>query len=138
LKENTVSTVRLSWVSNAAAIPAPRWQRFCMTGRSTPPGSVVITVCGEVDHVSGPLLYTRLEANIHQAGPDLVVDLVGVSFLGVPGLTALMAARTAAAAAGIEFCVIARTRMVLRPLKVVGVDTVFDVAPTASVRQPQP
>ena len=80
----------------------------------------MVTVCGEVDLVSGPLLRTGLEAHIRQAGPDLVVDLDGVRFLGVAGLIALLATWTATVTAGVRFRVVARTPTVLQPLKATG------------------
>lgn len=129
-----MSTGCLSWMSDVDAVAAARPQgqrpcseRFCMTDRSARPGSVVVTVCGEVDLVSGPLLRTGLEAHVRQAGPDLVVDLGRVRFLGVAGLIALLATWTATVAAGVRFCVVARTPTVLRPLQVIGLDTMFDV-----------
>lgn len=104
-------------------------ERFAVTDHSNGPGSVVITVYGEVDLLSGPLLHDRLQEHIHHAGPDLVVDLTAVSYFGSSGLTTLMAAWNATVIAGVAFRVVARTRTVLHPLRITGVDRIVDVVP---------
>jgi anti-anti-sigma factor len=95
-------------------------------------GSVVVAVLGEVDLRSGPVLHTRLQEHVRTAGPDLVVDLTAVSFLGIAGLATLMAVWEATVTAEVEFVVVARTRAVLRPLSLTGLDRKFDVVPTLS------
>ena len=98
-----------------------------VTTRSVPPGVVVAAVCGEVDQETAPLLKNRLLAHLRPTGPPLVVDLTEVSFLGAAGLTVLIEAREAAVAEKIRLCVVARSRRVLRPLAITGLDRVFDV-----------
>ncbi|WP_186762669.1 STAS domain-containing protein [Lentzea tibetensis] len=104
-------------------------ERFAVTDHPNGPGSVVITVHGEVDLLSGPLLHARLQEHIHEAGPDLVVDLTAVRHFGSSGLTTLMAAWNATVIAGVAFRVVARTRTVLHPLRITGVDRIVDVVP---------
>lgn len=57
------------------------------------------------------------------------VDLTAVSFLGVIGLATLLAVWEATVTAEVEFVVVARTRAVLRPLRLTGLDRKFDVIP---------
>ncbi|MDX8032089.1 STAS domain-containing protein [Lentzea sp. BCCO 10_0856] len=101
--------------------------RFTVTEQLVRRGSVVIAVLGEVDARSGPVLHTRLQEHVRKAGPDLIVDLTAVSFLGIAGLATLMAVWEATVTAEVEFIVVARTRAVLRPLRLTGLDRKFDV-----------
>lgn len=91
--------------------------------------ALVCAVSGEVDLSTAPRLRERLLAQIHLAGPNLVVDLGEVRFFGAAGLSVLAEVRTAADAAGVGLCLVARTRPVLLPLTVTGLDVVFDVYP---------
>jgi anti-sigma B factor antagonist len=100
-----------------------------VTAHPVPPSAVVITVRGEVDLVTSPLLRDRLLAHLHDTAPQMIVDLTKVGFLGAAGLTALLTARQAATAAGITLCVVAHTRPVLLPLTITGLDGVFDIYP---------
>jgi anti-sigma B factor antagonist len=131
-----VSTVRLPKAPVVAQnIPHqsgqyPNTVRFTVDEQIARRGSVVITVLGEIDLRSGPVLHTRLREHVRQAGPDLVVDLTAVSFFGISGLATLMAAWEATVTAGVEFVVVARTRAVLRPLRLTGLDRKFEVVPT--------
>ncbi|MBB5803654.1 anti-anti-sigma factor [Saccharothrix ecbatanensis] len=92
-------------------------------------GTLVCAVSGEVDVCTAPWLRDRLLPRIHLAGPDLVVDLAEVRFFGAAGLTVLVEAKAAADASGVGFCVVARTRPVLLPLALTGLDLEFDVHP---------
>ncbi|WP_330276207.1 STAS domain-containing protein [Lentzea sp. NBC_00516] len=98
----------------------------------------MVAVLGEVDSRSGPVLHTRLREHIRLAGPDLIVDLTAVSFLGIAGLATLMAVWEATVTAEVEFIVVAHTRAVLRPLRLTGLDRKFDVIPSlAACHAPQ-
>ena len=65
-----------------------------------------------------------------QAPEKLAAIRPAVSFFGISGLAALMAVWEATVTAGVEFVVVARTRAVLRPLRLTGLDRKFDVVPT--------
>jgi anti-sigma B factor antagonist len=104
-------------------------QFLTVTAHPVPPSAVMITVRGEVDLVTSPLLRDRLLAHLHDTAPQVIVDLTRVGFFGAAGLTALLTARAAAMAAGIRLCVVAHTRPVLLPLAVAGQDGVFDIYP---------
>jgi anti-sigma B factor antagonist len=128
-----VSTVHLPWVPVVTqSVPRqsdrrPVTARFTVTEKLVRRGSVVIAVVGEVDLRSGPVLHVRLQEHVRKAGPDLIVDLRAVSFLGIAGLATLMAVWEATVIAEVEFVVVARTRAVLRPLRITGLDRKFDV-----------
>jgi anti-anti-sigma factor len=89
----------------------------------------VITVRGEVDLNTCPLLSDRLHRVIHRSGPDLIVDLTGVQFFGAAGVAVLVDVRSAAVTAEVGFRVVANTRAVLLPLSITGTDCLFDVFP---------
>jgi anti-anti-sigma factor len=93
------------------------------------PHAVVLAVCGEVDSSTSPLLHDRLLEQLRPTCPQLVVDLTEVSFFGAAGITVLVAVKEAAETAGIRMCLVACTRVVLRPLTITGLDSVFDVCP---------
>lgn len=128
-----MSTVDLPWAPVVAqSVPRqsnlrPVTVRFTVTEQLVRRGSIVIAVLGEVDLRSGPILHVRLQEHVRKAGPDLIVDLTAVSFLGIAGLATLMAVWEATVIAEVEFIVVARTRAVLRPLRLTGLDRKFDV-----------
>jgi anti-sigma B factor antagonist len=112
-----------------AAATLPRSELLTVTAESVRPGVVVITLRGEVDLFTCPVLRNSLRARTHEAGRLLIVDLTGVTFFGAAGLAALAAARGAALTEGFGLCLIARTRPVLMPLNVTGFDSMVDIYP---------
>ncbi|MDT7789669.1 MAG: anti-sigma factor antagonist [Pseudonocardiales bacterium] len=107
----------------------PDGEVLTVTVCPAPPDVVVLAVCGEVDSSTSPLLRDRLLEQLRPTCPQLAVDLTEVSFFGAAGITVLVAARRAAETAGIRMCLVARTRVVLLPLTITGLDSVFDVCP---------
>ncbi|WNV84779.1 STAS domain-containing protein [Umezawaea sp. Da 62-37] len=93
--------------------------------------TVVITARGDVDQSTSPLLVTHLRERIHQAGPNLVVDLTHVRHFGAAGITALVHARTMAAAAGVDLVVVV-SRVVLMSLGITRMESAFDLYSTLS------
>ncbi|MCP2243550.1 anti-anti-sigma factor [Lentzea aerocolonigenes] len=102
------------------------------------PDVVVIAVRGEVDSCTSPLLRDRLLEHVRPACSQLVVDLTGVSFFGAAGLTVLVTVREAADAAGVRLCLVADTRVVLRPIMITGLDEVIDIWPDVDHAQLRP
>jgi anti-sigma B factor antagonist len=115
--------IALPWAVRPAAPP------LTVTIRSLSPSALICAVFGEVDSWTAPRLRDRLVAQVHVGGPDLVVDLGEVGFLGAAGLGVLVEVKIAAEASGVGFCLVARTRPVLRPLTVTGLDLAFEVYP---------
>jgi anti-anti-sigma factor len=122
----------VSAASQSMPLVLPADELLIVTPCSARPGTVVITVSGEVDMSTGPLLKDRLHEQVHRSGPDLVVDLTSVRYFGVAGLTVLMDVRRVTVSAEIRFRVVAATRVVLLPLRLTGLDTVFDIYPDLS------
>ncbi|MFC9363074.1 STAS domain-containing protein [Rhodococcus sp. NPDC057014] len=57
-------------------------------------GPAMLTVCGNLDIVSAPILAACLHQATHHPGPGVVMDLLDVPFLGCPALAVLTAAAT--------------------------------------------
>ncbi len=111
------------------SLPESAAKFLTVTSQLAQPGTIVLTARGEVDMASAPYLRDRLQGEIHHAGPDLIANLNDVSFFGAAGLDVLADVQEAASLAEIGFCVVARTRKILMPLRVTGLDLVLDVYP---------
>jgi anti-sigma B factor antagonist len=107
------------------------------------PGTVLLSVEGEVDALTAPALETGLDDALEAARGEVagvVVDLSGVTFLASSGLAVLIGAAHRAEAQGGRLHLVAATRAITRPLQVTGADTLFDThadvgsALTASAR----
>ena len=93
---------------------------------------VVITVRGEVDIATAPLLRAVLDG-IYAARPRRVeIDLSGVTFLDSHALTTLVAARRRLAAVGAALVLRQPSRPVTRVLAISGLDRVFETSPSWS------
>lgn len=92
------------------------------------PGSAVVTVAGELDLATAPLLDEILFADLAEL---VVVDLTAVTFLGVAGITVLLRHRDLACLRGAAFRLVAGTRPVLRPMRLLGLDSGFEIHPDA-------
>lgn len=86
--------------------------------------ATVATIVGEVDISNAPELRAAITETIRTTtAPAVVLDLCGVTFLGSPGLAALIAADAQAAARGVQLGVVTGgNRVVLRPLQITGLD----------------
>lgn len=109
-----------------------------ITIRRVPPDMLVLAARGDVDISTSRHLQHVLLAHLNAAAPQVTVDLSGVGFLSAAGLTALVNGREAADAAGIDLCLVAGTRVVLRPLTITGLDGVFDIYPELTDALPAP
>ncbi|MFG2635412.1 STAS domain-containing protein [Streptomyces sp. NPDC048362] len=91
---------------------------------------------GPVLHVAGELDYDQAAALRRQAqlldlapGQRLTLDLAGLRFCDSTGITALLAARQHAQAAGADVVLTAVPPALLRVLSIVGLDQIFTVHP---------
>jgi anti-sigma B factor antagonist len=55
--------------------------------------SAVLAVCGEIDLASAPTFERALAEVLNENPPSLIIDLLGVRFLGSIGVAILMTAR---------------------------------------------
>ena len=91
-------------------------------------GAVTVTVVGEVDTFTAPVLRASLDTQLEQQPTELVIDLCGVQFLGSAGLAVLVETQKSARSRDVELRLIANTRAVTRPLEVTGLIDLFTIA----------
>jgi anti-sigma B factor antagonist len=91
-------------------------------------GVVTVTVVGEVDTFTAPVLRSTLDSQLEQQPAELVIDLSGVQFLGSAGLAVLVETQKSARAREVSLRLIATTRAVTRPLEVTGLIDLFTIA----------
>ncbi|MFF7721463.1 STAS domain-containing protein [Streptomyces luteogriseus] len=92
----------------------------------------VLHVAGDLDFDQAPELRGRLDRLTLSPGQCLVLDLSGLTFCDSSGITALLAARQHAMAAGADIILAAVPANLLRVLTVVGLDQVFTLRPDSS------
>lgn len=91
---------------------------------------VVITVRGEVDLHTNPVLRRAIDSALTGHPRAVVLDLREVGFLSSSGLSALVDLRRAAGLRGIAVRLVGEGRAVLRPLTAVGLVDHFTRCPT--------
>jgi anti-sigma B factor antagonist len=94
-------------------------------------GAVTVTVVGEVDTFTAPVLRSSLDSQLEQSPRELIIDLAGVQFLGSAGLAVLVETQKAARSRDVALRLIATTRAVTRPLEVTGLIDLFTIADSA-------
>ena len=94
-------------------------------------GAVTVTVVGEVDTFTAPVLRSSLDSQLEQSPRELIIDLSGVQFLGSAGLAVLVETQKAARSRDVALRLIATTRAVTRPLEVTGLIDLFTIADSA-------
>ncbi|MGA9309444.1 MAG: STAS domain-containing protein [Pseudonocardiaceae bacterium] len=90
-------------------------------------GATILTVAGEADMLTAPVLRQRLDEHFGTDRTPIIVDLSRVEFLGSNALAVLFDVHERASAEGRAFAVVAATRVVRRPLQVTGLDTTLSV-----------
>jgi anti-sigma B factor antagonist len=91
-------------------------------------GTVTVTVIGEVDTFTAPVLRASLDTQLEQQPSELVIDLCGVQFLGSAGLAVLVETQKSARSRDVGLRLVANTRAVTRPLEVTGLIALFTIA----------
>jgi anti-sigma B factor antagonist len=95
---------------------------------STEDGVVTVTVVGEVDTFTAPVLRSTLDSQLELQPRELVIDLSGVQFLGSAGLAVLVETQKSSRSREVALRLIASTRAVTRPLEVTGLIDLFTIA----------
>ena len=93
------------------------------------PGHTLITVAGEVDIATAPLLRKRL-AGPTASGKPILVDLGAVSFIDASGLGVLASAASRAAAHGASLHLVCARDQVRRLFTITGLDRRIPLVPT--------
>ncbi|MBN9738285.1 MULTISPECIES: STAS domain-containing protein [unclassified Pseudonocardia] len=108
-------------------VPGPTSATLVLEPVPHPSGPVLLRATGEIDDVTAADLAEHLVAWFG-AAPRVVLDLSGVSFLGSPGLSVLLAAHRDAAAGGVTFQLrCGDARQVRRVLQTTGTLEYLDV-----------
>jgi anti-sigma B factor antagonist len=95
-------------------------------------GVVTVTVVGEVDTFTAPVLRSTLDSQLELQPRELVIDLSGVQFLGSAGLAVLVETQKASRSREVALRLIASTRAVTRPLEVTGLIDLFTIADSSA------
>lgn len=93
-------------------------------------GVVVVTVDGDIDTLTSPLLSSYVADQFEQNLQVLVLDLSRVQFLGSAGLAALIVAREEAGRRDVKLRLVSASHAVLRPLAATGLSNEFDLYDT--------
>ncbi|MGH3786752.1 MAG: STAS domain-containing protein [Pseudonocardiaceae bacterium] len=103
-----------------------------LTVQRPAPGVCVVTVDGELDMLTAPLLEACIREQLAATPTHLVLDLQPTRFMGSSGLTCLLKARDLASQIpGLQLHLTGlATRAVARPLQVTGLLGLFDTYPT--------
>lgn len=91
----------------------------------------VIEIVGDLDYVTAHELRDFVARTALHPGQCVVLDLARLEFCDSSGITALIAARNQAAAAGADVALAAVPANTLRVLRIVGLDRVFALHPDA-------
>ncbi|WP_328583892.1 STAS domain-containing protein [Streptomyces sp. NBC_00370] len=100
-----------------------------ITHRTTTTGPV-LHVAGELDYAQATALREHVERLVLGPGQNLVIDLSDLEFCDSTGITALLAARQHAQAAGADAVLSAVPADTLRILAIAGLDHVFTIRPS--------
>ncbi|MFC9678943.1 STAS domain-containing protein [Streptomyces sp. NPDC056948] len=92
----------------------------------------VLDVAGDLDYAHAPELRRQVDQVPLTPGQRLVLDLSGLEFCDSTGITALLAARQHALAAGAGIVLAGVPANLLRVLTLVGLDQVFTLLPDSS------
>ena len=94
--------------------------------------AVVVSVRGELDLATVPVLRTRLEAvgEVSDSPSPLVVDLSAVTFIGSAGLALLVDLHNKCTEGGTPLALVATGSVVPRAIQVTALDQVFAVHTT--------
>ncbi|HEY8533639.1 MAG TPA: STAS domain-containing protein [Micromonospora sp.] len=90
----------------------------------------VVSVAGDLDVATAPMLETRLSELLDQGACRLVLDLADVSFCDSAGLSLFVRAREHCRDAGGRLQLAAPARTVRRVLEVSGLAGVLEISPT--------
>ncbi|WP_406631085.1 STAS domain-containing protein [Amycolatopsis sp. WGS_07] len=96
--------------------------------RADRPPAVVLTVHGDVDMLTAPLLTASVDEVLAENPPVLVVDLAEVEFLASAGLTALVTITQDRASAVLR--IVAAGRATMRPIQLTGLERSLPLYPT--------
>lgn len=93
-------------------------------------GSTAVVSCqGVIDMLSAPQFESQIEAALADEPSAIIVDLTGVTFLASHGMGVLVATQQRVTPQ-IAFSVVADGPVTLRPMTLIGLDSVLTIYPT--------
>jgi anti-anti-sigma factor len=95
-------------------------------------GYTIVTISGEIDIVSAPMLRERLLGLLRPHTSRIVIDLSGVTFYDASGLAVLVGASRRADQLGGVLRLAAPAPMTARVLRVTGLDSRFEIFSTVA------
>jgi len=107
--------------------------RFIVSTEQLDSGAPLVSVSGEVDLATAPVLERSLiQAAEHRTG-NVIVDLTRCTFLDSKGLAALLATRARLARANRVLALILSGPTVVKIFEITGLDHLFDIYPTLTM-----
>ena len=95
-------------------------------------GMVIVTVAGEIDLVTAPMLDTAVDEAIESSPAVLILDLSAVTFLASVGLQTLVVTHDRMSPAG-RFAVVADGPATSRPIQLIKLDEMVALYPTVEL-----
>jgi len=102
------------------------------TAPTLPDEVAVLALTGEIDAATAGATRLKTLAAVDARPSVLVLDLTGIDFFGSNGIAIVLETAQRAELRGIRFLVVADRHLVLRPLRVTGVDARLTIRPTLS------
>lgn len=99
---------------------------------STTSTGPVLTVHGDLDATTAPTALEEIKGLTIASGQLLVVDLARVGFCDSSGISALIAARNVAGAAGASIALVSVPAQLTRVLDLIGLTSLFPTFPSAA------
>ena len=131
-RRRAASSATSSGLPTGSSAPGePDGDALTVTTHTGHDGEVTVSVVGELDTSTAPLLRSVLETELTRGPSGLVLDLRGVRFLGSAGLALLVETRMSAQARDVPLRLIATTRPVIRPLEITGLIDLFSLSDDA-------
>lgn len=100
-------------------------------------GSFVLALAGDLDLHTAPALQEELAALVRRDARLVVVDLTAVEAIDSTAIGLLLGILRQQRERGAELLLVAADPRVLRPLRTLGLDRVFTIAPTLAEAVPQ-
>ena len=106
--------------------------RFVAATEHLDRGTTLVSVSGEVDLATAPMLERTLRDAAEDQGGELIVDLTCCNFLDSRGLTALLAIRKRLGSSDRSLGLVLSNPNVLKVFQITGFDQIFEIYPSLS------
>jgi anti-anti-sigma factor len=93
------------------------------------PGAIVVQVAGEIDMLTAPALDDAVRRSLREQPAKLIIDLSTAQFFSSAGISVLVAAHRNRGD-DVALRIVARDRVILRPLELTGLSDDLAIHPT--------